>query len=367
MAIGMKKMENKMSLGSMQNRKIGMISILLFFCILLLGKAYAQAPDLEVFANDTIAYPNSETTISIYMNNYSDTVSGIEVLLVLERPDIMQFIVESGTVYDTLYWKCIYWIGDSCAEPVPATSADYEWFTVEEYQSNTGTIDKTGTLIEGWEGVYAAALGGYGNNLKITGVADICDEVPNESSIAPQSGGLPLIKIPVQIYEIPDLEESINVGVYVMADNLDNFAFSNNNGFSFGVVKDTVEYQTCYHCLYWYSEECLLWDVVSCDSADLVDSTWCCDTLYEGILDTNLVRVTNGSVEILPTPCGDVNLDFSINIIDITYLINYLYKGGAAPPVMNAADVNNSGDINILDITYLIAYLYLQGEQPDCP
>ena len=31
------------------------------------------------------------------------------------------------------------------------------------------------------------------------------------------------------------------------------------------------------------------------------------------------------------------------------------------------AYVNNSGNVNILDITYLIAYLYKGGPPPDCP
>lgn len=360
-------MENKMLFGSITVGKIGMISFILVCSIFLAGHAYSQTPNLEVVVNDTMGYPNSQASVSIYMNNYSDTVAACELLLVLERPDLMRFITEYETVNDTLYWKCTNWIGEDCFDSIPGTPADFDWLTVVEYQSNTGTIDKTGTLLENWEGVFAVALGGYSNNLKITGVADICDEVPNEFAVAPQGGGLPLIKIPVQIQDIPDIEESINVGVYIMADNLDNFAFSNNRGYSFGVMKDTVEYEICYQCLFWDSEVCMFWEVVSCDSTDLIDSTWCCDTLYEGVLDTNLVQVTNGSVEILPAPCGDVNIDFGTNIIDITYLINYLYKGGAALPVPNAADVNNSGDVNILDITYLIAYLYLEGEEPDCP
>jgi hypothetical protein len=32
----------------------------------------------------------------------------------------------------------------------------------------------------------------------------------------------------------------------------------------------------------------------------------------------------------------------------------------------NCGDVNNSGTINILDITYLINYVYKGGPEPDC-
>lgn len=63
--------------------------------------------------------------------------------------------------------------------------------------------------------------------------------------------------------------------------------------------------------------------------------------------------------------CGDVNNSVSVNILDITYLISYLYKGGPAPvPYECAGDVNASSSVNILDITYLISYLYKGGPPP---
>lgn len=63
--------------------------------------------------------------------------------------------------------------------------------------------------------------------------------------------------------------------------------------------------------------------------------------------------------------CGDANRDDGINLLDVMYLINYLYKGGPTPEP-GLADVNNSGSINILDATYLINYLYKEGPEPVC-
>jgi len=60
---------------------------------------------------------------------------------------------------------------------------------------------------------------------------------------------------------------------------------------------------------------------------------------------------------------GDANADGSINILDITFLINYLYKGGPSPGEY-AGDVNSDGAINLLDVTYLINYLYKGGPPP---
>ena len=63
--------------------------------------------------------------------------------------------------------------------------------------------------------------------------------------------------------------------------------------------------------------------------------------------------------------CGDPNNDGNVNILDITYLINYLYKGGPPPaPMECTGDPNNDDSVNILDITYLINYLYKSGPPP---
>jgi len=65
--------------------------------------------------------------------------------------------------------------------------------------------------------------------------------------------------------------------------------------------------------------------------------------------------------------CGDVSNDEYVNILDVTYLICYLYKDGPLPiPMLDAGDLNNSGDVNILDITHLINYLYKSGPPPEC-
>ncbi|MEW5925545.1 MAG: dockerin type I domain-containing protein [Candidatus Zixiibacteriota bacterium] len=62
---------------------------------------------------------------------------------------------------------------------------------------------------------------------------------------------------------------------------------------------------------------------------------------------------------------GDVNGDFAVNMLDITYYINYLYKSG---PVLRwpiwRANVNGDESYNLLDILYLIRYLYRNGERP---
>lgn len=64
--------------------------------------------------------------------------------------------------------------------------------------------------------------------------------------------------------------------------------------------------------------------------------------------------------------CGDATGDDTVNILDISFLIAYLYSGGPAPNPLDAADVDGNGNINILDISYLINYLYMGGPEPAC-
>jgi len=65
--------------------------------------------------------------------------------------------------------------------------------------------------------------------------------------------------------------------------------------------------------------------------------------------------------------CADVDYNGIINILDVTFILNYLYKGGLPPEPMASADVNSDGIINLLDVTYIINYLYKAGPAPNCP
>jgi hypothetical protein len=63
---------------------------------------------------------------------------------------------------------------------------------------------------------------------------------------------------------------------------------------------------------------------------------------------------------------GDPNGNVTINILDVTYLINYVYKGGPAPKpyAICSGDPNGNCVVNILDITYLINFVYKGGPAP---
>jgi hypothetical protein len=64
---------------------------------------------------------------------------------------------------------------------------------------------------------------------------------------------------------------------------------------------------------------------------------------------------------------GDATGDGVINVADVMYMINYLYRSGPPPISFEAGDANCDGDHGILDIVFLINYLYKGGPPPGCP
>jgi len=64
---------------------------------------------------------------------------------------------------------------------------------------------------------------------------------------------------------------------------------------------------------------------------------------------------------------GDANGDQVVDLADVVYLINYLYKSGPAPSPLVAGDANCDGEVNLADVIYLINYLYKEGTEPCYP
>jgi hypothetical protein len=111
------------------------------------------------------------------------------------------------------------------------------------------------------------------------------------------------------------------------------------------------------------------------DSADYQDN---CDFLFYGAhyWRVKAFKISTGDSSgysetgeffITSFICGDVNSDGSGNMLDILYLIAYLYKYGPEPMPPESANVNNDGAVDMLDILYLIAYLYKGGPSLECP
>jgi hypothetical protein len=66
--------------------------------------------------------------------------------------------------------------------------------------------------------------------------------------------------------------------------------------------------------------------------------------------------------------CGDCNFDNVIDIGDVVYLINYLYRSGPWITPLCLGDVNSNGIVDVGDVVYLNNYLFYGGPSPypDC-
>ncbi|MFH1374559.1 MAG: HYR domain-containing protein [bacterium] len=65
---------------------------------------------------------------------------------------------------------------------------------------------------------------------------------------------------------------------------------------------------------------------------------------------------------------GDVDGIEDINVADLTWLVEYLFRNGVGPPCPNEGDVDGSSFIDVGDLTYLVNYLFQGGPAPPaCP
>ncbi len=114
----------------------------------------------------------------------------------------------------------------------------------------------------------------------------------------------------------------------------------------------------------WFTNEFLISDYVTptdqvkirFDASDLGDGS-----VVEAAVDDILI-----TSYICNFICGDANGDGAKNLLDITYMITYLYNEGPEPIPMQAADCNGDGTVNLLDISFMINFLYNEGPEPVC-
>ncbi|UCD94336.1 MAG: hypothetical protein JSU69_11335, partial [Candidatus Zixiibacteriota bacterium] len=87
-------------------------------------------------------------------------------------------------------------------------------------------------------------------------------------------------------------------------------------------------------------------------------------------VDTTMLMNVDRQLDVtlyLQYVCGDADASGAVNLLDVTFIINYLYKEGPAPVPPEGADANGDGSINLLDVTHIINYLYKEGPEPICP
>jgi len=75
-------------------------------------------------------------------------------------------------------------------------------------------------------------------------------------------------------------------------------------------------------------------------------------------------QFTGGVFPILVYLPGDATGNRFVDIADIVFIVNYVFKGGPAPILIVAGDVNSDCNINLSDIIFLVNYVYKGGTSP---
>jgi hypothetical protein len=85
-----------------------------------------------------------------------------------------------------------------------------------------------------------------------------------------------------------------------------------------------------------------------------------------GLSESDSYGVETGYVYASHIRRGDANADKAIDLGDVVYLLNYLFKGDAQPCPMESGDVNCDGVVDLGDVVYLLNYLFKGGTAPAC-
>ena len=68
--------------------------------------------------------------------------------------------------------------------------------------------------------------------------------------------------------------------------------------------------------------------------------------------------------------CGNIDNDAmgAVNIADLTWFINFIWKGGPQPPDLRTANIDGDqeGALNVADLVWLVNYLFKGGPEPLC-
>lgn len=98
---------------------------------------------------------------------------------------------------------------------------------------------------------------------------------------------------------------------------------------------------------------------------NVVDTTRYSSYIYDAVSSYGVYQlaVKAGDLEVAGGLRGDADLNGTITVSDIVYLIDYMFNTGQHPPLYNG-DANGDGIITISDAVYLIQFIFGSGPPP---
>ena len=322
-----------MAFWSISRKVSGVLGLTLAVTLVLsaVPSVQAQIPDITVDVAEVFAIPGATAIeVPIYLSNTVDSISGYNLWIQLDRPDLVRFRTVVDTIIDTTYWICDVPDGENCLDSTKTHKDDVWDFlhvdTTEVYKAHS-SIDSAGTLCSGWDMVDASSISGVGTDVNIAGMVLPDPENPDEYNGIPsgQQGGV-LIKLVLDVLPtIPDWETDRKVTMMIQTDFKDHFGFSRPNGTSIGWTTQDVEDYSCWDCIQWgpppYEDVCMMYNEISYISPEFCDSVGV-EIIQQPILDTVKVKIFDGSLTALipPPPVLDAIGPQTININNATLL-----------------------------------------------
>jgi len=77
-------------------------------------------------------------------------------------------------------------------------------------------------------------------------------------------------------------------------------------------------------------------------------------------------ELPNKSLNFTVIQRGDATGDGKVDVGDVIYLVNYLFRSGTPPFPLDAGDANCDGKVDVGDAIYLVNYLFKAGPIPSC-
>lgn len=277
--------------------------------------APSLSPEIIFTVPDTgLVVTQSSPYLSIYLDNYQDTVAGFQFVLVSQRPDLVRFDFSGGG------------------------------------------FDTSGTLLSGFEWVSAQDPSGNGSRYWLRCIANANPfDGHNYWGFPPQQGGIAL--------RVPLILNLADTGcLQSVVDVTTPFDFSTPEGISIGVVTDTLYDTTFYRCLEWFGNECLTWEQIA--TGEQGYDSIALEPYLHGWLDTTRVIKVPGSITVLPSLNCDNDFDGSVDIADLSCLVSRLFGQGNGSGCDGYCDADLSGETDISDLTMLVEYLFFGGPPP---
>lgn len=256
-------------------------AVFVFMLVFITSVGGAKAQDeLEIDIADVSGEAGELVEIPVYVTTAEDPLAGYEILIVLSRPDLVYFEVDTVVIdYDTSY-VC--------------------------------QIDSAGTFVSGWELVEARSVIGKGLEIRLSGMNWLGSGWPPPPPVPNYSSGV-LVKFFAHIRDdIPSFEPDSTVYLTI---GVAGSHYSNPDG-------------------------------------QMIDP----------------VTHVSGSVTVVPPSCDclaycDLDGTVGFSPLDVSYIVNHVYKQLDARPEMPACPGNNgdwdcNGAVNPLDVTWYVQYVF---------